>query len=247
MITVTTPTGTVSQVPGRFSAAISAHDAEAERQAAAAAATAASSSAAAGEGAQANGRGPSPGRYGAPAASTAAKATGSTLGVSPAMQYPPAQSHLSSGPPPFQSGQSRTPATTAAQTAAAPTSTAARTATGAAAQPSSLGPLPIPSNPTGPVHPLRPLPNSSLLADSAARKLPRRQPRLLRAEQALVRPSSSSTTPSRLSTRSRLASRVSPTRTNSSSRFSRPISVTPGTLARSVKSASLLRCFVAES
>lgn len=158
MITVTTPTGTVSQVPGRFSAAISAHDAEAERQAAAAAAaaTAASGSVAAGEGAQANGRGPSPGRYGAQAASTAAKATGSTLGVTPAMQYPPAQSHLSSGPPPFQSGQSRTPATTAAQAAAAPAGAAPRTATGAAAQPSSLGPLPIPSNPTAPSGPSTP-------------------------------------------------------------------------------------------
>ena len=170
LITVTTPTGTVSQVPGGFAAAMKENDREAKEAAAVTAAAAASHSDI--SAAISNGR-TSPTRHGVP---TTTALTG--LSQTPLTSlYTPA-SGLATGPPPLQSGTahpSRPPSSALGYPSTAPTTSASTTNTAPRPGPPisvtpigqapAPGPLPIP--PTAQT----PLPASGPSTPSAAQFL----------------------------------------------------------------------------
>ncbi|WVR05681.1 hypothetical protein IAU60_002703 [Kwoniella sp. DSM 27419] len=127
LITVTTPAGTVSQIPGNFAAAFDQREKEARDNAARTAAQ----ETAARENREAR------------AAPAAAASSSSAL--------PPIHSHLASGPPPFQSGSGNGRSSTTS--AAAPASSRPASSSTSQAHP---GPLPIPSHSQHPLPPSGP-------------------------------------------------------------------------------------------
>ncbi|WWC87985.1 uncharacterized protein L201_002887 [Kwoniella dendrophila CBS 6074] len=141
LITVFTPAGTVSQIPGNFAAAIDQREREAARSGAGAV------------------RPPSAAE---PESKTPAATTSSASNATPSTQpLPPMQSHLASGPPPFQGGSSR-PSTSASAAAPPPANRPAQSTSTTQAPP---GPIPIPS------HAQQPLPPSGPNTPSAAQFL----------------------------------------------------------------------------
>ncbi|WWC68464.1 uncharacterized protein I206_102392 [Kwoniella pini CBS 10737] len=126
LITVTTPAGTVSQIPGNFAAAIDQREREAR----------------AGPGAV---RPPPP-------AETESKPSLASTNTPASQPLPPIHSHLASGPPPFQSGASRPSSATNTPAAAAP-SRAPQSTTSTQAPP---GPLPLPPHASQPLPPSGP-------------------------------------------------------------------------------------------
>nr|XP_031858732.1 uncharacterized protein CI109_005826 [Kwoniella shandongensis]KAA5525804.1 hypothetical protein CI109_005826 [Kwoniella shandongensis] len=149
LITVTTPAGTVSQIPGGFAAAIDQREREARSEAAAA------------RNAAENAGRDSRAGSGAPYQSQAPPATGASTAASQPLPSP--QSHLASGPPPFQGAPAHAsrPSTTATATA---------TAVPAARPAGSSGTQPAPGPLTMPAH-SHPLPPSGPSTPSAAQFL----------------------------------------------------------------------------
>jgi len=173
LITVTTPTGTVSQVPGGFAAAMNEKDREAReaREAAAAAASAEASKAEAAVAASLARRSPTK------AAAAAISASKDPSPTPPSSLYQPL-SGLASGPPPLQSGAVHPSRTTPA--ASGFPSTAATSAASAASTLSRAGPPPLIASigQTAPPGPLsipanasQPLPPSGPSTPSAAQFL----------------------------------------------------------------------------